>query len=118
MLPIKMADDGVLIISLSADLAIDGRAAAVWAIDDLLSAHRPSSVILELTGAPVSPAAVSTVVRADRMCGDAGVRLAVVAPRAEARRALASGLGARTPEIHATVPAALGALADAVGLAA
>lgn len=120
LLPIEMTDGGVLIIGLPADLDIGDRAVAAWAIDDLLSAHRSSPVILELTGAPVSPAAVSTVVRTQRTCYDAGVPLALVAPGAEARRALAVGIGtgARTPEIHATVPAALGALTDTVGLAA
>lgn len=118
MLPMKMTDGGVLIVGLSADLDIADRAAAAWAFDGLLSAHRSSPVVLELTGAPVSPAAVSTVVRVSRMCSEANVPLTVVAPGAEARRALAVGVGAQAPEFHSTVAGALGALADSVGLAA
>ncbi|MDA5280260.1 MULTISPECIES: STAS domain-containing protein [unclassified Streptomyces] len=121
MLPSKVTDSGVLIIRLRADLDIGGRATAAWEIDDLLTAHRASPVVLELSGTSVSPAAVSTVVRAHRNCADAGVPLAVVASGPEDRRALVVGVGAHAPDVHATVPqavAAVEALSAAVGAAA
>lgn len=116
MLPVKVTENGVLIIRLRADLDIGDRAAAAWAIDGLLAAHRSSPVVLELSDAPVSPAAVSTVVRAHRMCRDAGVALAVVAPGAEDRRTL--GAGGQGPDVYATIPLATAALSATVATAA
>ncbi|MBT2468982.1 hypothetical protein J7E97_14150 [Streptomyces sp. ISL-66] len=88
MLPFNVTENGVLIIRLRADLDIAGRAAAAWAIDGYLAAHRSAPVMLELSDAPLSNAAVSTVVRTRRMCRSAGAPLAVVAATAETRRAL------------------------------
>ncbi|MFG2989457.1 STAS domain-containing protein [Streptomyces sp. NPDC048257] len=118
MLPIKVTHSGVLIIRLQADLDIGSRAATSWAIDGLLAAHRSSPVVLELSGAVLSPAAVSTVVRAIRVCRDAGTAAAVVASGAEARRALGLAAGAHTPDVHATVPLAVAALSPTLGAAA
>ena len=112
MLPSKVTDSGVLIIRLRADLDIGSRATAAWDIDDLLAAHRAAPVVLELSGDAVSPAAVSTVVRAHRTCFGAGVPLAVVAPGAEGRRALEAGVGVPAPDIHATAAQAVAAVAS------
>ncbi|MEU9109954.1 STAS domain-containing protein [Streptomyces xanthophaeus] len=94
MLPFNVTESGVLIIRLRADLAIAGRAAAAWAIDGYLAAHRCAPVMLELSDAPLSTAAVSTVIRAHRMCRSAGAPLAVVATAAQTRRALEAQTGA------------------------
>ncbi|MEU9035071.1 STAS domain-containing protein [Streptomyces sp. NPDC048352] len=112
MLPVKVTDSGVLIVRLQADLDIDGRAAAAWAIDGLLAAHRSCPVVLELSDGAVSSAAVSTVVRASRMCADADVPFAVAAPGAEARRALEAEVGAAgcAPRVHADALRAVAAL--------
>lgn len=108
MLPFKVTDSGVLIIRLRADLDISGRAAAAWAIDGCLAAHRSAPVVLELSDAPLTPAAMSAVVRAHHMCRSAGASLAVVAARAEARRALTPGKGG--PAVHPSRASALDAL--------
>ncbi|MGW7333785.1 hypothetical protein ACWGIU_35330 [Streptomyces sp. NPDC054840] len=118
MLPIKVTDSGVLIIRLQADLDIGRRAATTWTIDHLLTAHRTRPVVLELSDAVLSPAAVSIVVRADRMCRDAGTAAAVVASSAEARRSLGTVTGTEALDVHATVPLAVAALAATVGAVA
>ncbi|MDJ0385606.1 STAS domain-containing protein [Streptomyces sp. G-G2] len=118
MLPVKVTDRGVLIIGVRADLDIADRAAAAWAIDGVLNAHRSSPVVLELSDAVVSPAAVSTVVRAHRRCRDAGVALAVVASRTEARRTLAVATGAQALDVHTALPLAVTALSAPAGAAA
>ncbi|WP_405813004.1 MULTISPECIES: hypothetical protein [unclassified Streptomyces] len=83
MLPCHVTENGVLIIHLQADLDIAGRAAAVWSIDGHLAAHRLAPLMLRLSDAPLSTAAVSTVVRTYRMCRTAGTPLSVVAAHAE-----------------------------------
>ncbi|MCX4529550.1 MULTISPECIES: STAS domain-containing protein [unclassified Streptomyces] len=119
MLPIKVTDSGVLIIPLRADLDVGSRAATAWAIDRLLAAHRSSPVVVQLSDAAPSPAAVSTVARTIRMCRDAGTQSAVVAAGAEARRTLRSGLGGvRAPDVHVTVHSAVATLSATVGTAA
>ncbi|MFD3874022.1 STAS domain-containing protein [Streptomyces sp. NPDC058623] len=110
MLPSKVTDSGVLIIRLRADLDIGGRATAAWDIDDLLAAHRAAPVVLELSGEAISPAAVSTVVRAHRTCLGFGVPLAVVTPGIEARRTLEAGVGVPAPDVHATTARAVAAV--------
>ncbi|WP_328964912.1 hypothetical protein [Streptomyces virginiae] len=114
MLPIKVTDSGVLIVRLQADLDIGRRAATTSTIDGLLSAHRSTPVVLELSDAALSPAAVSIVVRADRMCREAGTAAAVVTSCAEARRTLGTDVAAPAPDVHATVPLAVAALAATV----
>ncbi|WP_327250289.1 hypothetical protein [Streptomyces sp. NBC_01244] len=108
MLPFKVTDGGVLIIRLRADLDISGRAASAWAIDGCLTGHRSAPVVLELSDAPLTPAAMSTVLRVHHMCRFAGAPLAVVAAHAEARRALTAGNAA--PAVHPTRSSAVAAL--------
>ncbi|MFI5860051.1 STAS domain-containing protein [Streptomyces sp. NPDC051546] len=116
MLPFKVTESGVLIIRLRADLDLSGRAAAACAIDDCLGAHRSAPVVLELSDAPLSGAAMSAVVRTHHMCRAAGTPMAVVAARAETRRALASGTGG--PSVHPARTAAVAALSATVTEAA
>ncbi|MFI7355776.1 STAS domain-containing protein [Streptomyces avidinii] len=118
MLPVKVTDRGVLIIRLQADLDIDRRATTACAIDRLLSSHRSSPVVLELTDGALSPSAVSTVSRAIRICRDAGTTAAVVTRSPEARRVLGLGAGAHAPDVHTTIPLAVAALSATAGAAA
>ncbi|MFJ7586786.1 STAS domain-containing protein [Streptomyces sp. NPDC097617] len=118
MLPVKVTDRGVLIIRLQSDLDIDRRATTACAIDRLLAAHRSSPVVLELTDAALSPAAVSTVARAVRICRDAGTTAAVVTSSTKTRRALGIGTGTHAPDVHPTIPLAVAALSATVGAAA
>ncbi|MGW6855584.1 STAS domain-containing protein [Streptomyces xanthophaeus] len=113
MLPFNVTENGVLIIHLPADLDIAGRAAAAWAIDGYLAAHRSAPAVLELSDAPLSPAAVSTVVRTHRMCRTAGVQLTVVATAAETRRTLEAQTGVAGLVIEPTRSVADAALSDA-----
>ncbi|MEU2453355.1 hypothetical protein ABZ605_25155 [Streptomyces sp. NPDC012765] len=118
MLPVKVTDRGVLIIRLQADLDIDRRATTASAIDRLLSSHRSSPVVLELTDGALSPSAVSTVSRAIRICRDAGTTAAVVTRSTEALRALGLGAGAQAPDVHPTTSVAVAALSATVETAA
>ncbi|MER8096889.1 STAS domain-containing protein [Streptomyces goshikiensis] len=118
MLPVMVTESGVLIIRLRADLDIAGRAAAAWAIDGFLAAHQSSPVVLELSDAPVSAAAVSTIVRAHRMCGYADVPLAVVASNADARRTLAGIAAVETVDVHPARAQAVAKLSAALAAAA
>ncbi|MFE9560138.1 STAS domain-containing protein [Streptomyces sp. NPDC006487] len=102
MLPINVTESGVLIIRLRADLDIAGRASAAWAIDGYLAAHRSAPVMLELSDAPLSSAAVSTILRTHRMCRSAGAPLAVLAATAETRRALEAQTGTEGPAVQPT----------------
>ncbi|MFJ7269071.1 STAS domain-containing protein [Streptomyces sp. NPDC099050] len=108
VLPFKVTESGVLIIRLRADLDLSGRAAAASGIDGCLAAHRSAPVVLELSDAPLSGAAMSAVVRTHHMCRSADTPMAVVAARAETRRALNAGTGG--PAVHPTRAAALDAL--------
>ncbi|MCY0928015.1 hypothetical protein OTB20_17785 [Streptomyces sp. H27-H1] len=107
MLPFEVIESGMLIIRLQADLAIADRAAAAWAIDGYLAAQWPTGVVLELSDAPLSPAAASTVARVHRMCHSAGAPMSVVAADAEARRALTVDGG---PAVYPTLSLAAAAL--------
>ncbi|WP_411104174.1 hypothetical protein [Streptomyces sp. cmx-4-9] len=118
MLSIKVTDSDVTIVRLRADLAIDSRATTAWELDRLLSVVRRSPVVLELSDDPVSPAAVSTVIRANRMCRDSGIPLAVVARSPEARRAVAAGSGVDVPDIHEALGVAVAALTASAPVAA
>ncbi|MFF3215386.1 STAS domain-containing protein [Streptomyces sp. NPDC002886] len=113
MLPCNVTENGVLIIHLRADLDIAGRAAAAWAIDGYLTAHRSAPVMLELSDAPLSTAAVSTVVRTHRMCRSSGATLTVLAATAETRRALEAQTGAEGLAVQPTRPLAAAAFSAA-----
>ncbi|MFJ4777976.1 STAS domain-containing protein [Streptomyces sp. NPDC088762] len=118
MLPFEVTESGVLIIHLRADLDIAGRAAAAWEIDGSLAAHRSAPVVLELSDGPVSDAAVSTVVRAHRMCRYADVPLGVVAADPETRRSLAAAAVEGALDVHDGRSQAVAALSTPVAVAA
>ncbi|WP_327308439.1 hypothetical protein OG730_37380 [Streptomyces sp. NBC_01298] len=117
MLPFKVTESGVLIIRLRADLDLSSRAAAASAIDGCRAAHRSVPLVLELSDAALSGAAMSAVVRTHQLCRSTGTPMAVVAARAETRRALAAGTGG--PAVHSVLAPAVAALsATLTGVAA
>ncbi|MFF3214456.1 hypothetical protein ACFYYB_27860 [Streptomyces sp. NPDC002886] len=68
---------------------------------------------MDLSDAPLSTAAVSTVVRTHRMCRSAGAPLAVVATTSETRRTLGAQTSADGLDVQSTRSLAVAALADA-----
>ncbi|MER7762510.1 STAS domain-containing protein [Streptomyces sp. NPDC097619] len=110
MLPFDVTENGVLIVRLRADLDIAGRAEAVEAINGYLGAHPSAPVLLELSDAPLSTAAVSAVVRTHRMCHSSGAPMAVIATEAGTRRALKAQAGREELVIRPSRPQAAAAL--------
>lgn len=118
MLPVELTDAGVMIIRLQADLDIDSRALVAWEIDSLVSSHRPSSVVLELHGSAIGPAAVSTIARTDRLCAQSQLPCAVVSGHSDTRRALLAHAGTRGPGVYDTLSLAVAAVSPVIQAAA
>lgn len=70
--------DGVLHLTLPADLDVTNRAAATLETEALVHAHRPRLVQVRLDGTDPSPASLSALARARRTCANLGVPLTVV----------------------------------------
>ncbi|MFI6416166.1 hypothetical protein ACIBG6_01840 [Streptomyces sp. NPDC050842] len=74
-------EDGVLHLAILRDLDISSRAAATLEIEMALFAHRPyGRVRVQLPTADPSPASLSVLARARRLCGRRGIPLVVVGP--------------------------------------
>lgn len=74
-------EDGVLHLEVLRDLDISSRAAATLEIEMLLFTHRPyGRVRVQLPTVDPSPASLSVLARARRLCGLRGVPLTVVGP--------------------------------------
>ncbi|MFH9725994.1 hypothetical protein ACH4M4_23975 [Streptomyces sp. NPDC017254] len=71
-------EDGTLHIRLLRDLDVAGRAAAALQVEMLLYAHRPRHVRLRLPTSAPSPASLSVIARARRLCEGLGIPLTVV----------------------------------------
>ncbi|MFF0558694.1 hypothetical protein ACH4ZU_29230 [Streptomyces sp. NPDC020472] len=80
MLIRHLVEDGVLHLALLHDLDVPSRAAAALQIETLLLAHRPRLVRMQLPTADPSPASLSALARARRMCEGLGIPLTVVGP--------------------------------------
>ncbi|WP_406859320.1 hypothetical protein ABZO31_03070 [Streptomyces sp. HUAS MG47] len=76
------AGDGVLRVTILRDLDITNRAAAALQIEALVSAHRPGSVVVELPAGTPSPATLSALARAQRMCQSLAIPLTATGPDA------------------------------------
>ncbi|WP_030326478.1 hypothetical protein [Streptomyces flavochromogenes] len=74
--------DGILHVTLPCDLDVTHRAAAALETETLVHAHRPRIVQLKVVGSHPSPASLSALARARRMCTSLGIPLAVVGPAA------------------------------------
>ncbi|WP_418955680.1 hypothetical protein [Streptomyces tritici] len=87
--------DGVLRVTILRDLDITNRAAAALQIEALVSAHRPSAVVVELPVGPPSPATLSALARAQRMCQSLAIPLTATGPGAT--EPAPEGVATRTP---------------------
>ncbi|MGW7427970.1 hypothetical protein ACWGIN_00305 [Streptomyces sp. NPDC054861] len=88
MLVSHLIDDGTLHVKVQQDLNVTNRAAAALQVEALVSAHRPGLVVFELPSATPSPATLSAVARARRMCQSIGVPFSLTGPATSDRRLL------------------------------
>lgn len=84
-------DRGVLLVCLDGDVPISERALLSQQFTDLVRMHLPRAVVIEIGVSAVSAAALSTVLRAQRLCDQARVPLVVVTGAAVARDLPAAG---------------------------
>ncbi|MFE2877338.1 hypothetical protein ACFXG6_27625 [Streptomyces roseus] len=68
---------GTLRVKIHHDLDITNRAAVALQVEALVAAHRPDKVVLELPTDEPSPATLSAMARAQRMCHSLNVAFAV-----------------------------------------
>ncbi|MEU3749023.1 MULTISPECIES: hypothetical protein [Streptomyces] len=73
-------EDGVLHLALLHDLDVPSRAAAALQVEALLFTHRPRHVRIQLSAPDPSPASLSVLTRARRLCEGLGIPLTVVGP--------------------------------------
>ncbi|MFI6416094.1 hypothetical protein ACIBG6_01440 [Streptomyces sp. NPDC050842] len=71
---------GVLHMALPSDLDVTNRAAAVLETEALVHAHRPRLVRMRLAGPDPSPASLSALARARRLCAGLGIPLIAAHP--------------------------------------
>ncbi|MFI2367955.1 hypothetical protein [Streptomyces sp. NPDC018833] len=86
-----MLDRGVLVLTLHGDVTISDRATVSQKLAEAVRSYTPQAVVIELRTPVVSAAALSAVLRAHRLCGQAGVALSAVATVSSARRLLKAG---------------------------
>ncbi|MEV6583260.1 hypothetical protein AB0M92_34455 [Streptomyces sp. NPDC051582] len=77
MLITHTLDRGTLRVKIHHELDITNRAAVALQIEALVAAHRPDQVLLELPTAQPSPATLSAMARAQRMCRSLNVAFTV-----------------------------------------
>ncbi|MFF0201404.1 hypothetical protein [Streptomyces sp. NPDC005017] len=75
MLTSHSLDGDTLHVTLRHSLDIATRAAAALEIEALVHAHRPRQVVVQVPAGEPTPATLSTVLRAHRMCAGLGVPL-------------------------------------------
>ncbi|WP_318211582.1 hypothetical protein [Streptomyces sp. SJL17-1] len=80
MLISHVFEDRVLHVTLLRDLDVTGRAAAILHIEALLAAHASRHVRIQLPTSDPSPASLSVLARARRLCEGLGTPLTVVGP--------------------------------------
>ncbi|MDV9190543.1 hypothetical protein R6L23_20370 [Streptomyces sp. SR27] len=78
----------VLHVTLHRDLDVTNRAAAALQIQALVQAHRPTRVVLAVPSADPTPATLSALARAHRMCTSLGIPLALAGASTRTRRLL------------------------------
>ncbi|WP_327372697.1 hypothetical protein OG393_01625 [Streptomyces sp. NBC_01216] len=74
--------ENVLRVRLPRELDVTSRAAAALEIEALVAAHRPGRVVVELPSPAPSPATLSALARAHRMCQSLGIPLTTSGPGA------------------------------------
>ncbi|MCY0947056.1 hypothetical protein [Streptomyces antarcticus] len=110
-------DQGVLVISFHGEIGISDRAAVALETERLVRTCSPHCVVVELAESAVSPAGVSLVLRAHRLCGQWGMPLAVVTSAPEAQQLVAANAGSAGPLVFATVAQAVRGLSRGQELA-
>ncbi|MFF0437216.1 hypothetical protein ACFYU9_33955 [Streptomyces sp. NPDC004327] len=73
-------EDGVLHVSLLRDLDVTSRGAAFLETEALVHSHRPRLVRVQLPTADPSPASLSALCRARRLCENLRIPFTVVGP--------------------------------------
>ncbi|MFD7964215.1 hypothetical protein ACFV5J_25780 [Streptomyces zaomyceticus] len=75
-------------VTLHHDLDVTNRAAAALQIQALVQMHRPTRVVVGIPTADPTPATLSALARAHRMCASLGIPLALGGASARTRRLL------------------------------
>ncbi|MEU2235169.1 hypothetical protein [Streptomyces vietnamensis] len=75
-------------VTLHRDLDVTNRAAAALQIQALVQEHRPARVVIVVPAADPSPATLSALARAHRMCAGLGVPLTLSGASDRTRRLL------------------------------
>ncbi|WP_306326083.1 hypothetical protein [Streptomyces venezuelae] len=78
----------VLHVTLHRDLDVTNRAAAALQIQALVQMHRPDRVVVAVPAADPTPATLSALARAHRMCASLGIPLALTGASTRTRRLL------------------------------
>ncbi|MFE2560194.1 STAS domain-containing protein [Streptomyces sp. NPDC059352] len=78
----------VLHVTLHRDLDVTNRAAVALQVQALVQEHRPSRVIIAVPTAEPTPATLSALARAHRMCASLGIPLTLSGASARTRRLL------------------------------
>ncbi|MEV8596233.1 hypothetical protein ACIHFC_32425 [Streptomyces sp. NPDC052013] len=81
-------EQGVLVLSIHHDPGVDGRAALLTEISDLVHAFNPAPVVIILEDQAATGAALSVVLRAHQVCSSLGIVMSVATHSALARRLL------------------------------
>lgn len=88
MLLTHAREQGVLVMSVHHDPGVDGRAALLTEITDLVHACKPAPVVIILEDRAATGAALSVVLRAHQLCSGLGIMMSVATHSAMARRML------------------------------
>ncbi|MER5965098.1 hypothetical protein [Streptomyces sp. NPDC002057] len=78
----------VLHVTLLRDLDVTNRAAAALQVQALVQTHRPTRVVIAVPTVDPTPATLSALARAHRMCLSLGIPLALSGASARTRRLL------------------------------
>ncbi|MER7623194.1 hypothetical protein [Streptomyces sp. NPDC126503] len=79
----------VLHVALARDLDVTNRAAAALQIQALVQSHRPARVVIDLPTADPTPATLSALARAQRMCAGLGIPISLPGASPRTARLLA-----------------------------
>ncbi|MFD7206296.1 hypothetical protein [Streptomyces sp. NPDC059893] len=90
MLISHSVDGDTLRVTLHHSLDVHTRAAAAAEIEDLVHTHAPRRVTVQVPTGEPTPATLSVVVRAHRMCQNLGIPLSLTGATAAAQRLFAT----------------------------
>ncbi|MER5713028.1 MULTISPECIES: hypothetical protein [unclassified Streptomyces] len=78
----------ILHVTLHRDLDVTNRAAVALQIQVLVQTHRPTRVVIAVPAADPTPATLSALARAHRMCGSLGIPVTLTGASARTSRLL------------------------------